>query len=248
MSSFQQTMVMALGAVLACIGLVLLVTAKVQGATRIKVLGIELEIPVPSLVVLLVGCGLVVLPFFVASPRSPSQPPPTTLGPPPDYAAYQRVSDDTGQISLLVPSAWGSRYGNGWHPRGMPPYDGERIGPGVNAATNAADWFSDSRIPGVFVGASSMAVRKGRYTPERLAAQLVPPGCTSDGQSPYQASANTLTGVEATWKCGTAGLYTLSAWPEDHAYIVIVQIRIVDPRDQTARDKILSSLRIRGAR
>jgi hypothetical protein len=247
MSSFQQTMVMALGVVLAGIGLVLLVTVKVQGATRIKVLGIELEIPVPSLVVLLVGCGLVVLPFFVSPPLSPSPPPPTTLGPP-DYAAYQRVSDDTDQISLLVPSAWGSRYGNGWHPRGMPPYDGERIGPGVNAATNAADWFSDSRIPGVFVGASSTAVKKGRYTPERLAAQLGPPGCTSDGQSPYQASTTTLTGVEATWKCGTAGLYTLSAWPEDHAYIVFVQIRIVDPRDQTARDKILSSLRITGAR
>ena len=204
-------------------------------------------------VALAVFAAIAVATALLQGGESPNRPEATTADHPAsnDYPRYTRVRDDTGQLSFLAPSDWGNVYGNGWHPRGVPPYDGERIGPGVNAAPNVAAWMEDVTTPGVFVGASSRAVT-ARYDPKKIAERIGPGNsrCRTGRQDDFQSSYPiTLTGIEQRSTCtGGSEWDTIAAWPEDHAYLVYVQIKLVTPRDHVARAKLLSSLLIKGAK
>jgi len=65
MTESQQTIFMVFGGILAAAGLLLLFLRKEAHQNRIKLLGWEFEISTPALVVLLVGCGIFVFPFFI---------------------------------------------------------------------------------------------------------------------------------------------------------------------------------------
>jgi hypothetical protein len=188
----DEIMLRAFGGLLAVAGIILLLSNKVRGSTRLKAFGIEIETAAPAFLILLLGCALFVLPSFM--PERFASPPENEE--PADYRAYDLVQDDTGQLSFLAPSDWGHHIGRGWHPLNLPPYaQGERIGPGVNAAPNFDAWFEDLKTPGVFVAASARVVSDAQYTPETLGSFFGYRGCVFERRSAYQSSQPRLTGI-----------------------------------------------------
>jgi hypothetical protein len=71
MTNLQATIVMTFGALIAAAGLWLLFTKNEAGANRLKILGQEVEISTPALVVFLVGSAIFVLPFFLPRLHDP---------------------------------------------------------------------------------------------------------------------------------------------------------------------------------
>jgi hypothetical protein len=70
-----------------------------------------------------------------ATPIGETIPQNALLLPPGAGYDYVAVSDETGQISVDVPTAWRNVLGNGWHAHRLGPIpEGEFIGPGLNAA------------------------------------------------------------------------------------------------------------------
>lgn len=65
MTDLQQVIVMAFGALVAVGGLVLLFLRNESGQNEITIAGQTIKLSTPGLAVLLVGCGIFVLPFFL---------------------------------------------------------------------------------------------------------------------------------------------------------------------------------------
>ena len=152
----------------------------------------------------------------LSSPVVPSSLPPEKV-----------VQDDSRVISLLVPAKWNSIRTNGWHPANLPPFaNGANIGPGLNAATNAADWFSDLTTPGIFVGASRRLVA-AHYTPSKLLQEISFSGCVTSSSQGY--ATEKWTGAQEIWRCAHSSAYwwTVAMWPHNHSYIVYMQIKVV---------------------
>jgi hypothetical protein len=157
--------------------------------------------------------------------------------------SFRSVSDDTGALRVRVPSSWGNVWGDGWHPRGFPPYDG-RIGPGLNASPNNARWRDDLTTPGLFLGASSLLPET--YTPTSAVQRISIERCkTGDGGSYRDARFDgafvrlTCPGSATTW-------YSLAAWPADHSFILSLQVKLVSDADRRALDEILASFEVTG--
>ncbi len=171
---------------------------------------------------------------------SPHPPP----HPPSPLPPGQVVQDATGTISVLVPQNWNSIFGNGWHPRGVPPFPaGTDIGPGLNASTNSDAWFNDLTTPGIFVGASRLL--PAHYTPSSLLQQIsVPHGCASLSSQGYATAE--WTGTQDMWSCAHSATrwWTIAMWPHDHNYIVYVQIKIVTSLDKRIGARALASLSV----
>jgi hypothetical protein len=176
-----------------------------------------------------------------AAPRT-STPTPSPIAPPPP--AGQVVRDDTGDISVLVPDSWTSVEGDGWHPMDLPPFpNGTDIGPGLNASTNVSAWFQNLTTPGIFAGASSSLPAAG-YTPDTLLQHIGFNGCAYSSSQPYAISQWTGTLDTLTCTNSSTRWWDIAMWPQDHSYIICVQIKIVTQADETAGNQALASLSV----
>jgi hypothetical protein len=144
----------------------------------------------------------------------------------PSSASYEygEVEDETGQISVEVPTAWGNVRGNGWHARNFSRLPREAaIGPGLNAAPSVEAWGADGEYetPGVFIGASQEIL--GAYSPDEVLQQVSFDGCRTTERRAYTNP--DFTGAIVTWACpNDAQWRVLAATPtESRAYLVYVQ-------------------------
>lgn len=64
------------------------------------------------------------------------------------YDNYDTLADDSGTLSVNVPTVWSDRLATTWE------REGGAIGPGLSAAPNRDDFLSGWAVPGVFLGAS----------------------------------------------------------------------------------------------
>jgi hypothetical protein len=168
--------------------------------------------------------------------------PVSEIGPVPGSSyGYVTVSDETGQISVDVPTAWGNVLRNGWHAHGLPPFPEDApLGPGVNAAPNVAAWkrAGDFRTPGIFVGASETVIDE--YAPDELL-QRVSFGdeCQSAGGAPY--TNDDFAGATLTWTCPNGSQWrVLAATPKkSHGYLVYVQVKLVSAADVEAYNRVV---------
>lgn len=156
-----------------------------------------------------------------------------------EYEQFVSLRDDTGALVVDVPLEWNDTRTNGWYPEGLPGYEGY-VGPGMNAAPNVGAWFRDNTTPGVFVGASSSLSHV--FDPVRLLDAYARQGCTLADERSYAARG--LSGQQQSWECASHRWFHLAAQPDDGAYLVLVQMKLVEQRDAAARDQLLSSLRI----
>ena len=156
--------------------------------------------------------------------------------------SYQSVADETGALEVRVPESWGNVRGSGWFPTSFGSFDGARVGPGLNAAPNVSSWFKDLTTPGVFFGASSIVART--FTPESAARAAAPSDCRSSTSGSYRDARYTGRFLRLTCPNTQTRWYALAAWPEDHSYLVYLQVKLVTPADREALHEILASFRV----
>jgi hypothetical protein len=165
----------------------------------------------------------------------------TPTGPPSPQPGL-RVTDNSGDLSAVVPQAWGDVVGNGWHPQD-PPYNGSYIGPGFNATPNLTHWFNDLVTPGIFVGVSKLLITE-HYNPVTTLGAFAPL-CDFSSRAPIAADG--LTGYRDVWTCqgSTTRYETMALWPKDHSFIAFIELKIVTPVDEADGNRVLATLSIR---
>jgi TIR domain len=161
--------------------------------------------------------------------------------PPPGLPPGMRVTDNTGDVSIIVPDTWGDVLGNGWHPPGA-PFNGTFIGPGLNAAPNVGNWFKDYTTPGIFAGASKQLVKDG-YTPATILPVM---GNVCNFSSRQPVSSHRLTGYRVVWTCANSATryWTVALWPGNHTFIAFIELKIVTSVDEANGNRALASLTV----
>jgi TIR domain len=164
--------------------------------------------------------------------------PPGVPPPPPGM----RVTDNTGDVSIVVPKAWGDVLGDGWHPPGR-PFNGALIGPGLNAAPNVNHWFNDLTTPGLFAGASKLLITD-HYTPETILPVMGSP-CNFSFRQPI--STHGLAGYRVVWTCSKSATryWTIALWPKNHTFIAFIELKIVTSADEASGNRAVASFTIR---
>jgi hypothetical protein len=154
-----------------------------------------------------------------------------------------RVTDDTGTVSVIVPTSW-SQIWDGWSPEEQIPgiTYGTNIGQGLNASPNVGAWKNDLTTPGIFVGASKLLVAD-HFTPA-TALQAFSTQC--DFLSQQAAMFNHLTGYMDMWVCphSTTRFETVALWPENHSFIAFAELKLVVPADEASGRRALDSLTV----
>ncbi len=155
------------------------------------------------------------------------------------YTDYTFVTDDSGSIEVSVPVEWSDVFGEPW------VFEGNEIGPAVNAAPSIEAWQTGWATPGVFVGASSTL---GVDVDGMLALNDFSGDCEAVERFPYDDGV--YTGAFDFWTgCGPegSGFIVVGAQPDDGAFTMLVQIVVVTEADLVAADEIFNTVLVTGA-
>ncbi len=148
--------------------------------------------------------------------------------------SYTQVSDNTGQLSMEVPTTWNDLNGNTWTDD-----NDQEIGPAIAAAPSLDDYYETWDSPGVFFGAS----RTLEKSPAALLDESDYSGaCTYAGRFDYSDSL--YTGMYDLWtECGdNDSVYmVLYAMPEDSSFVTLVAVQAVTAEDLEALNQILAT-------
>jgi hypothetical protein len=141
---------------------------------------------------------------------------------------YKTVTDDTGALSVEVPSGWEVITGEDSEARSSwSSFGEENFSSSITASTDLDAWHNTSGVPGVYIVASRELAQ--RYTDDELVVS---------GPNDFSASCergsrrdfdrHPYSGRMQAWKnCagnGEANLITLAAAPEGRACVVVLQI------------------------
>lgn len=153
----------------------------------------------------------------------------------PAFYEYELIFDDSGTLSVEVPTAWADRNGSPWS------RDGETVGWAVSAAPNRDDFLNTWTTPGVFFAASTeLAANFNEVT--LLDTFDFSGGCDYEGRFDY--SDPLYTGVYDLYSdCGGEGVVeiVLTAVPENRNFVILVVIQVVTDADLDALDNILNT-------
>lgn len=155
---------------------------------------------------------------------------------------YAVISDDTGALSVEVPTEWSEVDGA--------PYEDEegRAITDVRASSSLTAFFENWDTPGMIFSASSDWV--ATTTEDELLDQFfagLESDCEYDGRQPYEDAL--YAGSYDTYSnCGDTGatFVTVAARPVESNFIVLVQVQANADRDFEALDRILASFVVSG--
>jgi serine protease Do len=151
------------------------------------------------------------------------------------YSEYVTVNDDSGALTVEIPSAWSDVNGTPWEA------DGEELGPSVTAAPSIEGFEETWTTPGLFFAASESLIEEIDEE-ELLDFFDFSDECTYDERVDY--ADELYTGYYDVWTdCGGEDvLYiVLATTPESRNFLVLLGIQIVSDADLEALDNILSS-------
>lgn len=153
-----------------------------------------------------------------------------TSGTPTD-SGYSQVTDNTGTITMEVPTDWSDVNGSSWS------YRDEDIGVAITAAPSIQDWIDYYTAPGVFFGASNDFAKIGGYV-QFLDFYTGPDGfnyrgnCTYSSGQRYDYDDGVYRGkFDYFYGCGGQGgydAYVLSAVSKESQgdYIIIIAVQV----------------------
>ncbi|MEM7344738.1 MAG: S1C family serine protease [Chloroflexota bacterium] len=151
---------------------------------------------------------------------------------------YTYIEDDSGLLTVEVPTAWAQVDGSPWMS------NGESIGVRLNAATDLDGFWGNWSTPGVVFGASAELVEL--VDEDGMLDEFdYSDSCTYDGR--YDYSDALYSGKYDLWtNCGNGdSIYlTLAATPENRDFIIYVGIQAVTEADLEALDRILDSFMV----
>ncbi len=149
------------------------------------------------------------------------------------YDAYMIVTDDSGQLSMEVPTAWSDVNGSAW------TIDDEPIGSAITAAPDVTGFAQTWETPGVFFGATDQF---DLTVLELLDNYDFSGSCAYDGR--YEYSDPVYAGFYDLYlSCGGLDtmLVVLASEPADQSYHTLVIVQIVTDADLDALDHILNT-------
>ncbi len=152
------------------------------------------------------------------------------------YEDYMTVEDDTGTISVTVPTAWADVDGSS-----TDLGDGA-ASPSVVASPNIAEYHNSWTTPGLDFLASPTLTQ---FSTSEMLDMVAPPDCTSQGRDAYD-DGFFVGEFELFTDCGgTATQYiVVASTSADGAYGVLVAVQVVTDADLEALDNVLASFNI----
>lgn len=174
---------------------------------------------------------------------TPGTAPGTTADPGPfdpgtSYTEYMVITDDSGLIELSVPVEWSDIESHGWISQG------ERIGPGLVAASDIPAWRAEWGTPGVFIGASNLL---GQTPDAALDESRWDSFCTYEGRDDYDDGLYTGR-YDLYADCGAdlSLFIVIAAEPPEGDFLIIVEIVVVTEADLEAADEIIRTFQVYG--
>ncbi|MCA9986530.1 MAG: trypsin-like peptidase domain-containing protein [Anaerolineales bacterium] len=153
-----------------------------------------------------------------------------------NYADYMTIVDNSGLLSVSVPTAWGDVDGSPW------VVDGEQLGLRLVAAPNIDDFYSVWNVPGMIFTAS---IDLAALTDDEILDLVTWDSCDFSGRFDY--SDPLYTGKYDVWEnCGDVGAtyITLSVSPDGRAFSILVEIQVVTQADLEALDTIVNTFQV----
>ena len=151
------------------------------------------------------------------------------------YASYVYVTDDSGLLSIEIPTEWSDIDGGAWTTN-----DGDVVGLSVTAAPSINDFNNSWTSPGVFFGAS--VEFNVLATDELLDFFDFSEGCQYTERDTYQDPV--YTGFYDLWSnCGGTDslVVAIVVEPADGSYRAVVVVQVSTDADLDALDRILDS-------
>lgn len=149
-----------------------------------------------------------------------------------EYTDYTLVTDDSGMLSVSVPTDW-------FDVDGAPIDLGGVSSPSIIASTSVDGFQNNWDVPGVQFIASEALIG---YTADELLDLAASDECVSEGRVDYDDGV--FTGrYESYADCGGTGAKTIvvAAFDEDGTYGVLVAVQVVTDADLVALDEILNT-------
>jgi serine protease Do len=157
----------------------------------------------------------------------------STTGGTATYDSYTTITDDSGVLTVDVPTAWAETNGSAWTD------DDVEIGPAVSASPDLDGFFETWNTPGMFFGATEQLPD----TVDSLLDQFTyNESCTYGGRFDYEDPL--YTGKYDLWsECGgTETIYiVLAVQPEDASFLALVTVQVVTDADLDALDTIMNT-------
>jgi serine protease Do len=150
------------------------------------------------------------------------------------YDEYVTVTDDTGALTMDVPAEWSDVNGSAW------VRDDVEVGPAVTASPDLDGYYETWETPGVFFGASAELASEDENA--LLDGIDFSADCEYGGRETY--SDPLYSGAFDVWQnCGGVGttFITLAAFPENRAFVLLLQVQVVSDADLEALDTILNT-------
>jgi hypothetical protein len=161
---------------------------------------------------------------------------------PATYDSYTVITDDTGAIAVEVPAEWIDVDGRPFtDDNGVDFFD-------VQASTDLEAFITGWDVPGIIVNASTEAAQSQNEVgllDQRL--EAFSGQCTYLGREPYADPLYTGQ-ADLFTDCGgtSTGYVILAAVPDSRAFLIRVEVQIVEERDLEAVERALASFVITG--
>lgn len=162
------------------------------------------------------------------------EPPSNTNDSIPMYNNYTAITDNSGSITMEVPSAWSDIDGSLWEE------SGEILGASLVASNNIDDFMSYYDVPGVAFFASEALADS--TLDDLLALGDFNDDCLYEGRQDYEDVVYT-GAFDLYSNCGGSEsiIIVLAAYPEDYSYASLLLIQALTEADLTAVDHILET-------
>ncbi|MCB9443973.1 MAG: trypsin-like peptidase domain-containing protein [Ardenticatenaceae bacterium] len=151
------------------------------------------------------------------------------------YDSYTTITDDSGTLTLEVPTAWSDVNGGPWE------VDGQAIGQQLSAAPSLDGYYNSWNTPGVVFAVSTDIA--ATYTEEELLDNIdFSSECTYDSRNDY--ADELYTGYYDIWTgCGGSDtlFIVIATEPASGSQTLLVQVQVVTDADLDALDHILAS-------
>jgi serine protease Do len=154
----------------------------------------------------------------------------------PGEDGYVTIYDETGTMSMDVPTSWSDVVSGPWE------VNGETVGLSLAAAPDYDSWLSTWGTPGVRLMAS--ADLAGLYSPDEFIAALEGWESDCDTSELFDYDDGMYFGVYELWTgCGDTGasFVRLAANPADGSYLVYVEMIAISEQDFEAAGAVLGS-------
>lgn len=157
-----------------------------------------------------------------------------------DTGGFTSISDDSGVLSVEVPSEWDDVNSGAWE------FEEEEVGLFVSASPDLEAYNDTWEVPGMFFGASSSLAEE--YDADTLLDEFdYSEECDYDGRSDYEDVA--YTGKVDLWiNCGgrDTAFFVVAAMPEDGSIMTFVQTQAVAESDVDVFEQITDTFVVTG--